>query len=299
MTTMPVEIFSDHIDDNEETVECNKSLSKMNKSELYQLCKKLVNENHKLQLFVNTSDELHKQNQNIKLDMSKKIKKLEKDIEELKNLRVVRQTKEKIQKFEEKIQELEEDNEDYHFKIKDLEKEIENYEKLAEQSPDLEIGEAIDLHIKQVCEEEFDFDGATNLEDIQENYTQLNEDKDNLEDKIVEQDVEISNLKLQLEEAKSYEKSFNKVKANKDDIEEDLSEEINNLQKEIRELKETHRLVGEDLLENIINLEKENKDLKEKDKKAKEIFKLMGEWYEDNIIGHLPESEEEDEEENE
>jgi len=84
MTTMPVEIFSDNIDDNEEPAECNKSLSKMNKSELYQLCKKLVNENHKLQLFVNTSDELHKQNQNIKLDMSKKIQKLEKDIEELK-----------------------------------------------------------------------------------------------------------------------------------------------------------------------------------------------------------------------
>ena len=59
MTTMPEEIFSDHIDDNEETVECNKSLSKMNKSELYELSKRLVNENHKLQLFVNSSDELH------------------------------------------------------------------------------------------------------------------------------------------------------------------------------------------------------------------------------------------------
>jgi len=224
MTTMPVEIFSDNIDDNEEPAECNKSLSKMNKSELYQLCKKLVNENHKLQLFVNTSDELHKQNQNIKLDMSKKIEKLEKDIEELKNLRVVRQTKEKIQK-------------------------------------------------------------------LQNENDKLNEDKDNLEDKIVEQDVEISNLKLDLEEAKSYEKSFNKVKANKDDIEEDLSEEINNLQKEIRELKEKHCTVCLDY----DKLAEDHEELKEKDKKAKEIFKLMGEWYEDNIIGHLPESEEEDE----
>jgi len=247
MTTMPVEIFSDHIDDDEESPKSNKSLSKMNKTELYQFSKELVKENMRLQLFVNSTDELHKHNENTKLDMSKK--------------------------------------------IKDLEKEIENYEKLAEQSPDLEIGEAIDLHIKQVCEEEFDFDGATNLEDIQENYTQLNEDKDNLEDKIVEQDVEISNLKLELEEAKSYEKSFNEVKANKDDIEEDLSEEINNLQKEIRELKEKHCTVCLDY----DKLAEDHEELKEKDKKAKEIFKLMGEWYEDNIIGHLPESEEEDE----
>jgi len=145
MTTMPVEIFSDHIDDNEEPPKSNKSLSKMNKSELYEFSKKLVKENQKLQLFVNSSEE----------------------------------------------------------------------------------------------------------------------DKDNLEDKIVEQDVEISNLKLELEEAKSYEKSFNEVKANKDDIEEDLSEEINNLQKEIRELKE-------------------------KDKKAEEIFKII----EDKIIIHLREEDE-------
>ena len=156
MTTMPVEIFSDHIDDNEETVECNKSLSKMNKSELYQLSKRLVNENQKLQLFVNTSDELHKQNENTKLDMSKKIKELEKDNE-----------------------------------LKD---------------------EIISLH---------------------------------------EQDL------------------------SRDDV-------------EVEELKEKYDKLAE-----------ENEELKEKDKKAKEIFKLMGEWYEDNIIGHLPESEEEDEEENE
>tara|TARA_R110000787_G_scaffold145274_2_gene259094 strand:+ start:1384 stop:1854 length:471 start_codon:yes stop_codon:yes gene_type:complete len=156
MTTMPEEIFSDHIDDNEETVECNKSLSKMNKSELYQLSKRLVNENQKLQLFVNTSDELHKQNENTKLDMSKKIKELEKDNE-----------------------------------LKD---------------------EIISLH---------------------------------------EQDL------------------------SRDDV-------------EVEELKEKYDKLAE-----------ENEELKEKDKKAKEIFKLMGEWYEDNIIGHLPESEEEDEEENE
>ena len=156
MTTMPVEIFSDHIDDNEDTVECNKSLSKMNKSELYQLSKRLVNENQKLQLFVNTSDELHKQNENTKLDMSKKIKELEKDNE-----------------------------------LKD---------------------EIISLH---------------------------------------EQDL------------------------SRDDV-------------EVEELKEKYDKLAE-----------ENEELKEKDKKEKEIFKLMGEWYEDNIIGHLPESEEEDEEENE
>ena len=76
---MPEEIFSDRIDDNKESPECNKSLSKMNKSELYQLSKRLVNENMRLQLFVNSTDELHKHNQNTKLDMSKKIKELEKD----------------------------------------------------------------------------------------------------------------------------------------------------------------------------------------------------------------------------
>ena len=142
MTTMPEEIFSDHIDDNEETVECNKSLSKMNKSELYQLSKRLVKENMRLQLFVNSTDELHKHNENTKLDMSKKIKELQKENEELK----------------------------------------ENY-----------------------CDVCLDYD----------------------------------------------------------------------------------------------KLAEDHEELKEKDKKAKEIFKLMGEWYEDNIIGHLPESEDEDEEENE
>jgi len=186
MTTMPVEIFSDHIDDNEETAECNKSLSKMNKSELYQLCKKLVNENTKLQLFVNTSDELHKQNENIKLDMSKKIKELEKD-------------------------------------------NMENVER---------------------------------IEFLEKQYMKLKKEINNLE----KNNQELKELGYKMDEKLE---------------------------------KETHRLVGEDLLENIINLEKENKDLKEKDKKAKEIFKLMGEWYEDNIIGHLPESEDEDEEENE
>jgi len=135
MTTMPVEIFSDHIDDNEETVECNKSLSKMNKSELYQLSKRLVNENHKLQLFVNTSDELHKQNQNIKLDMSKKIKELEKEICLYKQS--ISRDDVEVEELKEKVKELEEDNEDYHFKINDLEKEIENYEKLAEDHEEL------------------------------------------------------------------------------------------------------------------------------------------------------------------
>tara|TARA_R110000850_G_scaffold222709_1_gene348575 strand:- start:182 stop:634 length:453 start_codon:yes stop_codon:yes gene_type:complete len=149
------------------TTKSNKSLSKMNKTELYEFSKELVKENMRLQLFVNSTDELHKHNENTKLDMSKKIKELEKDNEELK-----------------------------------------------------ELGYRMD-------------------------------------------------------------------------------EKINNLQNVDDKLNETHRLVGEDLLEDIINLQKENEELKEKDKKAKEIFKLMGEWYEDNIIGHLPESEEEDEEENE
>ena len=258
---MPEEIFSDRIDDNKESPECNKSLSKMNKSELYEFSKKLVKENQKLQLFVNTSDELHKYNQNTKLDMSKKIKELEKD--NVKNV-------ERIEFLEKQYIKLKEDN-----KLKDG---------------------IISLHEQGLSGDD--------------------EDKDDLEDKIVEQDVEISNLKLELEEAKSYEKSFNEVKANKDDIEEDLSEEINNLQKEIRELKE-EVLKEESISQNYIDeieelkekyctvcldydkLAEDHEELKEKDKKSKELFKLMGKWYEDNIIGHLPESEEENEEENE
>ena len=200
MTTMPVEIFSDHIDDNEESPESNKSLSKMNKSELYELSKRLVNENQKLQLFVNTSDELHKQNQKTKLHMSKKIKKLEKDNEELKNLRVVKQTKEKIQQLQEWGE--------YQLKLK---KELEEDNKLK--------------------------DGIISLH----------------------------------EQGLSH-----------DDV-------------EVEELKEKYSTVCIDY----DKLAEDHEELKEKDKKAKEIFKLMGEWYEDNIIGHLPESEEEDEEENE
>ena len=200
MTTMPVEIFSDHIDDNEESPESNKSLSKMNKSELYELSKRLVNENQKLQLFVNTSDELHKQNQKTKLHMSKKIKKLEKDNEELKNLRVVKQTKEKIQQLQEWGE--------YQLKLK---KELEEDNKLK--------------------------DGIISLH----------------------------------EQGLSH-----------DDV-------------EVEELKEKYCTVCLDY----DKLAEDHEELKEKDKKAKEIFKLMGEWYEDNIIGHLPESEEEDEEENE
>jgi len=66
------EIFSDHIDDDKKSPECNKSLSRMNKSELYELSKRLVKENMRLQLFVNSTDELHTQNE-------KTIKELKKD----------------------------------------------------------------------------------------------------------------------------------------------------------------------------------------------------------------------------
>ena len=52
------EIFSDNIKSPVKKEEKQKSLSKMNKPELYELCKKLVEENKKLQLFNNSSDEL-------------------------------------------------------------------------------------------------------------------------------------------------------------------------------------------------------------------------------------------------
>ena len=189
MTTMPEEIFSDHIDDNEESPECNKSLSRMNKSELYEFSKKLVKENQKLQLFVNTSDELHKYNQNTKLDMSKKIKELEKD--NVKNV-------ERIEFLEKQYIKLKEDN-----KLKDG---------------------IISLH----------------------------------EQGLSRDDVEVEELK---EKVKELEKEYCSVCIDYDKLAED------------------------------------HQELKEKDKKSKELFKLMGEWYEDNIIGHLPESEEEDSDE--
>jgi len=156
MTTMPVEIFSDHIDDDEESPKSNKSLSKMNKTELYQFSKELVKENMRLQLFVNSTDELHKHNENTKLDMSKKIKELEKEISLYKQSLSrddveVEELKEKYctvcldydklaedhEELKEKVKELEEDNEDYHFKINDLEEASEDYEELKEENEKL------------------------------------------------------------------------------------------------------------------------------------------------------------------
>ena len=193
MTTMP-EIFSDRIDDNKESPECNKSLSRMNKSELYELSKRLVKENMRLQLFVNSTDELHKHNENTKLDMSKKIKELQKDNKKLKFLNSCG------------------DN-------------IENVER---------------------------------IEFLEKEYIKLKEDN-KLKDEII---------------------YLHEQGLSGDDV-------------EVEELKEKYATVCIDY----DKLAEDHEELKEKDKKAKEIFKLMGEWYEDNIIGHLPESEEEDSDE--
>tara|TARA_R100001594_G_scaffold148551_2_gene204022 strand:+ start:594 stop:1679 length:1086 start_codon:yes stop_codon:yes gene_type:complete len=55
---------------------------------------------------------------------------------------------------------------------------------------------------------------------------ELEEENNDLENKIVEQDVEISNLKSELEDAKKDEELFNKIRSERDD----LSEEIERLQ---------------------------------------------------------------------
>ena len=204
MTTMPEEIFSDRIDDNKESPECNKSLSKMNKSELYEFSKKLVKENQKLQLFVNTSDELHKYNQNTKLDMSKKIKELEKDnvknverIEFLEKqyIKLKEDNKLKdgiislheqglsrddveVEELKEKVKELEEDNEDYHFKINDLEKEIENYEKLAEDHEELKEKDKKAKEIFKLMGEWYEDNIIGHLPESEEEDEEENEDEE-------------------------------------------------------------------------------------------------------------------------
>ena len=86
MTTMPVEIFSDHIDDDKESPKSNKSLSKMNKSELYQFSKELVKENQKLKFLNSCGDNVERieflEKQYIKL--KEQINNLEKENRDLK-----------------------------------------------------------------------------------------------------------------------------------------------------------------------------------------------------------------------
>jgi len=73
------EIFSDNIESPVRKEEKQKSLSKMKKPELYELCKKLVEENKKLQLFTNSSDELLQTYMKNEKELQIKINKLEYD----------------------------------------------------------------------------------------------------------------------------------------------------------------------------------------------------------------------------
>ena len=68
-----------------------------------------------------------------------------------------------------------------------------------------------------------------------------------MENKNVEYDVEISNLNLELKEYKEYEELFNKVKEERDDIEHDLSEEIDKLRKENKNFKECANKIRDEL----------------------------------------------------
>jgi len=126
-----------------------------------------------------------------------------------------------------------------------------------------------------------------------------------LENKIVEQDVEISNLKLDLKSAKEYEELFNEVTSERDDIQEDLSDTIYDLQKEIERLKEENSNLQDteksfEIIQNIteelcdketriIDLEKQvkkEKELKDKYFDDKLLFSIYKDLYEDTDISN-------------
>jgi len=75
------EIFSDNIVS--KSTKSTKSLSKMKKPELYELCKQLVDDNKRLQLFSNSSDELLQTYMKQEKELQIKINKLEYDKNEL------------------------------------------------------------------------------------------------------------------------------------------------------------------------------------------------------------------------
>jgi len=70
------EIFSDNIVSKSKST---KSLSKMKKPELYELCKQLVDDNKRLQLFSNSSDELLQTYMKHEKELQIKINKLQYD----------------------------------------------------------------------------------------------------------------------------------------------------------------------------------------------------------------------------
>jgi len=89
-----------------------------------------------------------------------------------------------------------------------------------------------------------------------------------LENKIVEQDVEICNLKLELKYDGGYEQLFNEVKAERDDLQDDLCDlsseleekqcEIVDLEKSVKELEDTLKLKEEEVSMLIYEKRQEN-----------------------------------------
>jgi hypothetical protein len=89
-----------------------------------------------------------------------------------------------------------------------------------------------------------------------------------LNNHIVQQDIEISNLKLELKHDADYKKLYEEVRAERDDIQNDLSDTINDLHKENEKLKEdftkyTGQNVSPDILKKYDELQDENEELKE------------------------------------
>jgi len=89
-----------------------------------------------------------------------------------------------------------------------------------------------------------------------------------LENKIVEQDVEICNLKLELKYDGGYEQLFSEVKAERDDLQDDLCDlsseleekqsEIVDLEKSVKELEDTLKLKEEEVSMLIYEKRQEN-----------------------------------------
>jgi len=167
----------------------NSAPSKLNKKELFQEYIKLVEHSKKNDFLVscNTPPTRTEKNKYTAMeDMIKAQKNMIKVYEERKEISdsLHKDYDDKIEYLENKIADLEDPFSDLHY-------------------------DRVDTHIKEVCQDEFDFNGADNLEDIQEKYCELKEENE------------------------KYEELFNKVRAERDDIQHNLSEEINTLRKKI------------------------------------------------------------------
>ena len=125
------EIFSDNITSPNEEQKKVKSLSKMNKPELYEFCKELVKENMKLK-FLNSVGDNQENVDKIEF-LENKIKDLEKQVEDYDtDLYDTRKSDEhnecEIKDLTERVEELEEENEELEGDKEELEERVSQLE---------------------------------------------------------------------------------------------------------------------------------------------------------------------------